>query len=71
MTIETKFNLYDEAYIIYGNKPSKVKITEILYSIDKCGVLERYGVNEEKCYYLANEIFATKEELLNYISYML
>lgn len=69
MTIETKFNLGDEAYILYNDKVHKVVITGIEVYSEKVGdVVTNYKIRfEAGGEYKAAEVrlFGTKLSLLN------
>lgn len=66
MTIETKYNIGDEVWVLLGNRPFEVKITDIYY----------FAKERKATYYCSNiefafdtalyeeMLFPTKEELL-------
>ena len=74
MTIETKYNIGDEVWVIAGNKAQHLRIEAIEVSIEKAMITEDGGfsISEYKTsysvgrgnWYKESDIFPTKEELL-------
>lgn len=73
MTIKTKYNIGDELWFMANNKPTTIKVWNIIVEIKtKCDGQYTYGTHH-KIYYqdyygyhkiLEQELFPTKEELL-------
>ena len=63
MTIETKYNIGDEVWGIWENKPTMFKIKKIIIVKDDIKTQIQY-VSTGNIYLFQDEIFPTKEELL-------
>lgn len=62
MTIETKYNIGDEVWVMYNGKPHLWKIDKILTGFSKYAWHIQYRFS---ClYFHEHECFPTKEELL-------
>lgn len=62
MTIETKYNIGDEVWFSFIGKPIKSKVYEIIGGEEK---LYRCGFYLQSATFSEDELFPTKEELLN------
>jgi hypothetical protein len=74
MKIETKYNINQEVWFMYNNKPRKDKPFKIDFSYDsekaKEEIIYTFKKTEDRQYILDDvvnekDIFATKEELIN------
>ena len=72
MKIETKFNIGDEAWLMYYNKPTIRKIHEIrVYieedKIEEVYLLEQANEEDDACYldYDSEDLFKSKKELID------
>lgn len=63
MTIETKYNIGDEVWRIWENKPTMFKIKKIIIVKDDIKTQIQY-VSTGNIHLFQDEIFPTKEELL-------
>ena len=63
MTIETKYNIGDEVWVMSDNRPTMLKIIRIVVTCDglKTEILYRTSFGK---YLFEQECFPTKEELL-------
>lgn len=71
MTIETKFNIGDKAYVLYEGFIRVAQITKIIVhnEISHCQINYRIQVkDQEPCIYNENEIHATKEDICKFLS---
>lgn len=68
MIIETKYNVGDEAWFMWFNKPIKGIVVKIDIDIAKTGdwYIEHYKVEVDGSWYchIGQSLFPTKEELL-------
>lgn len=67
MTIETKFNVGDEVFILEDNRIKKCKILIIWSETDKNGTGYSYRLGKEVCDIscFRGPIFKTKQELID------
>ena len=67
MTIETKYNIGDEVWVMYNNKPMEVLIKRISCYCGRWGHLLKEDIMylvDNDCCFNEDELFPTKEELL-------
>jgi len=66
MKIETRYNIGDEAWIMFSNRPEKQKIHKIEISVldINAPVLIKYWLSNTNTVLLESQIIPTKEELL-------
>ena len=68
MTIETKYNIGDEVWFMFVNKPIKGTVAKIDVDIAKTGdrYIEHYKVEVSDVWYckIGQLLFPTKEELI-------
>lgn len=68
MTIETKFNIGDEVWFMFLNKPIKGTVAKIDIDIAKTGdwYIEHYKVEVDGCWHckIGQSLYPTKEELI-------
>ena len=62
MTIETKFNIGEEVWVLFLGKPFKSKVYQYIGGEEK---LYRCAFFLQSSVYREDELFATKEELLD------
>lgn len=68
MTIETKYNIGDEVWVMYNMKPTKITIKRISYYCGSWGHLLKEHIMylaDNNCSFNEDILFPTKEELLN------
>ena len=69
MTIETKYNIGDEVWLMRYNKPEPVKVKYISIHVSNDGVIMKFAVvrqNKEELHNMVlSELFPTKQDLLN------
>ena len=67
MTIETKYNIGDEVWVMYNMKPTKITIKRISYYCGRWGHLLKEHImylTDNNCSFNEDILFPTKEELL-------
>lgn len=67
MTIETKYNIGDEAWFMNNGEPTSEKIVRIDIERYECKQFTEYTVVLDECLltsFYEQEVFPTKEELL-------
>lgn len=71
MIIETKYNIYDEIWLMYNDKPVKSTIVGIMIckTSNKCQLAEQISyyldVTSDNIVRRETSLFKTKEELIN------
>jgi hypothetical protein len=67
MKVETKYEIGEELYAIRNGKPKKRRVNRIEIKAYKNGILIFYSFDGELNDYNEEDVYRTKEELLNYL----
>ena len=64
MTIETKYNIGDNVWLMYANKAVFTRVKSIAIKVEPPMTLVEYDMEDYTKHLTDEEIFPTKEELL-------